>query len=145
MLTALYYPNVTISSGLLKNALFLWDRLEYIAPDANFEPVYSDRQLRDAAKTITERHVPSKKCKREVQEAIVELLERPLPNWFFVKDLPPEQRYSFYPLKFCPETWDALLKKGLAESMGDGFDTSVLALHSCPCWQTPVQARNDVW
>jgi hypothetical protein len=48
MLTALYYPHTTISHGLVKNALFLWDRIEYIAPYDGFRPDYQDPELTSA-------------------------------------------------------------------------------------------------
>jgi hypothetical protein len=124
MFTALYYPHVKISSDLVKNALFLWDRVEYIAPWPDYEPFYDDRQLGEAVKVITGQHVPSEKVKHEANEAIIELLKQPLPDWFFVKDLPVENRYSLYPAKFCPETWELLQSKDLAVPIGDGFETS---------------------
>jgi len=125
MFTALYYPHVTMSPALVKNALFLWDRLEFVAPDKNFEPFYEDTELQYAVRAISERHVPSEAEKQQTNDAIIELLNKPLPGWFFVKDLPVQHRYAFYPAKFCSETWELLSQKNLAQSVGDGFETSV--------------------
>jgi hypothetical protein len=47
-----------------------------------------------------------------------------LPDWFYVKDLPEDRRYTFYPEKFCPDTWRRLKSAKLAEPIGDGFETS---------------------
>ena len=59
MPTALYYPHVTMSSNLVKNAFFLWDRLEFIAPTKDFDPYYQDEELGKAVKLISKEHVPS--------------------------------------------------------------------------------------
>jgi hypothetical protein len=53
MLTALYYPHTTISPGLVKNALFLWDRIEYIAPYDGFRPDYQDPELSEALQSFS--------------------------------------------------------------------------------------------
>ena len=38
MYTSLYYPHATIrSEAVIKNALLLWDNLEFIAPWEDFE------------------------------------------------------------------------------------------------------------
>jgi hypothetical protein len=64
MLTALYYPHVNMSSGLLKNALFLWDKIEYIAPRRHFEPWYQDEELNTAVKLFATPRVPSDEEKK---------------------------------------------------------------------------------
>ena len=124
MQTALYYPHVKMGESLVKNALFLWDRVEYIAPDDYFEPRYEDKELSEAVKLITERHVPNKTEQKEANKAIVDLLETGLPDWFCIKDLPEHLRYSFYPKKFCPDTWELLEEAYLAKKVGDGYETS---------------------
>jgi len=125
MLTALYYPHVKMSDGLVKNSLFLWDHIEYIAPHDHFEePWYQDPHIRDAVKLIATQRVPSPKEKDQVDAAIVDLLSLPLPNWFYVKDIPDGLRYNFYPRKLSEETWEKLQRTHLAEPVSDGYNTS---------------------
>ena len=54
----------------------------------------------------------------------MELLELPLPDWFYVKRIPERLKYGFFPKKFAPETWELLEKSALAEVVGDGYATS---------------------
>jgi hypothetical protein len=125
MLTALYYPHVTIGAGLVRNALFLWDRIEYIGPHEEFSPQYEDAEVGEAVKRFGALHVPSKQQQAEAGRAIIELLKLGgLPPWFYVENIPPELRYKFYPEKLGLDTWDLLKKEKLAEEIGDGFDTS---------------------
>ena len=124
MKTALYYPHVKMGESLVKNALFLWDRVEYIAPNDYFEPRYEDEGLSNAVKLLTVRHIPNEAEQTEANNAIVDLLETGLPDWFFVKDLPEHMRYSFFPRKFCSDTWKLLEEANLAEQVGDGYETS---------------------
>lgn len=124
MFSALYYPHVSMSPDLFKNALFLWDKIEYIAPDKYFRPWYKDAEMNEAVDFFAERHVPSNEEKRQCNRAILDLLSRPLPEWFYVTDISINHRYSFYPEKFCPETWEMLKSKKLAVAIGDGFETS---------------------
>ena len=124
MLTALYYPHVNISAELFKNALFLWDKIEYIAPNEWFQPSYVDGELGEAIRSYAERHVPSPEEREQADEAILDLLQRPLPAWFYVEDVPEELRYTIYPAKFNPETWRKHTSEKLAQSIGDGYETS---------------------
>ncbi len=80
MFTALYYPHITISHDLVKNSLFLWDRLEYIVPESACDPTYEDESLRDAVHTIAVPHVPSPESRRAAEKAIFEVIQLPLPT-----------------------------------------------------------------
>ncbi len=125
MFTALYYPHITISHDLVKNSLFLWDRLEYIVPESACDPTYEDESLRDAVHTIAVPHVPSPESRRAAEKAIFEVIQLPLPDWFFIKNVPEEQRYSIYLGKLGPTTCAMLSEKGLGETIYDSeFITS---------------------
>lgn len=125
MLTALYYPHINISKDLFKNALFLWDKIEYISPGGFFEPNYSDIELGEAVRSLTKRYVPTKEEKQQANDAIIDLLKQPLPDWFFVKDLPDNLRYGLYTEKFNSDTWERLEEEGLVQKINDGeFKTS---------------------
>lgn len=119
MFAALYYPHVNMSKDLFKNALFLWDKIEYISPGGFFEPNYSDVELGEAVHSLTERYVPTNKEKQQANDAIIDLLKQPLPHWFFVKDLPNHLRYGLYTEKFNPDTWERLEEEGLVQKLND--------------------------
>lgn len=125
MLAALYYPHVKISKDLFKNALFLWDKIEYISPSRDFESHYLDSELEEAVRSFSEKYIPTSKQKQQANDAIVDLLKQPLPDWFFVKDIPDHLRYGLYAEKFNPDTWERLREERLAEKIDDGeFETS---------------------
>ncbi|MEB3308862.1 MAG: hypothetical protein VKJ02_01365 [Snowella sp.] len=125
MLAALYYPHVKMSKNLFKNALFLWDKIEYISPDNHFEPHYSDSELGEAVRSFSQKYIPTSDQKQQTNDAIIDLLKHPLPNWFFVKDVPDYLRYSVYTEKFSARTWERLCEEGLAEKINDEeFETS---------------------
>ncbi len=126
MLTALYYPHIAMSEGLLKNALFLWDQLDFLAPYSSFESQehYKDERLQEAASLITRPCAPSTRQYDESHEAVCDFLSLPLPPWFHVADVPDAQRYWFYPEKHARRTWEALEDKGLAEYRNDRYETS---------------------
>jgi hypothetical protein len=113
MRRALYYPHTEIREGtqegenLLKRALLLWDKLEYIAPDENYTPYYSDRRFAEAIDVIGKRHVPTDEEKNIVHSHIEEFLARPkMPEVFYYHGQP--EPYEIYPQKFSDRTWRLL-------------------------------------
>jgi hypothetical protein len=81
--------------------------------------------MNEAMDSFAERHVPSTKEKRQCNESILDLLQHPLPDWFYVTDIPIDNRYKFYPEKLCPDTWEMIKSKKLAAPIVDGVETSV--------------------
>jgi len=124
MLTALYYPNTTISPGLVKNALFLWDRIEYIAPWDGFKPDYQDRELGEAVQGFSAPLVPTESEKQQVDKVVADLIESGLPEWFYVEKVPENLRYGIYPDKLLKNTREMLERRKLARGMQDRFETS---------------------
>lgn len=125
-LSALYYPHITIENeGLLKNAMFLWDRIEVICPfgDFPFRPHAEDH--RAAFDLIAHPLQPSEEEMQNAHEAILEIAERPLPDWFFPERVKKEFHYHVYPGKFLPETWEALRRTKLAQPTMTSVDPPV--------------------
>lgn len=110
MRTALYYPHTKIQSeGLLKTALLLWDRLEFIVPSPNHKPHYTNKQVSEAIELIGVQRHPSEEEKRELHAQIEDFATRPLPPAFYYRPAHPDYReYAVYPEKLLPETWDLL-------------------------------------
>jgi hypothetical protein len=118
MLTALYYPHTRIkNAGLIKNALLLWDRIEYISPNLDWQPapVANAPHLNRAVDLIVRPYLPSAEEKRLAHEAILELANSNLPEWFFVDQVDESLQYDMYHEKFLTETWDVLQDSKLAK------------------------------
>ena len=111
MRSALYYPHTTVESvELVKSALLLWDRLEFIVPWTSFRAKYDDPLVERAMELIGRARYPSDAEKREAHEHIEDLVTRPLPPDFFLStDRPSDfEAYEIYPQKLLPETWHLL-------------------------------------
>jgi|GEM_PF-1325846 hypothetical protein len=116
MSTALYYPHSRIENeALVKTSLVLFDRVEWIAPDDNYEPKYDDPRLKQAMKIIEDRHIPNDQEKELAHAHVERLVSQPLPDWFVFKPTEPETAndfryppYEILPDKFLTKTWDLL-------------------------------------
>ncbi len=124
MLTALYYPHVTMKPSLAKNALFLWDRIEYIAPYDGFKPPYKDSELGEVVQAFAVPRIPTNDEKRLVDDTITDLIKSGLPDWFYVQKVPQRRRYDLYPEKLMRDTWKKLERHSLAQGMQECFETS---------------------
>src|SRR5713101_2612651 len=99
MRRALYYPHTEIpetreGERILKRALLLWDKLEYIAPYSDFRPYYADHSFNEAIELIGLPHVPDEAEKRDVHEQVEELVTRPnLPDVFYYRGHVPYEIY----------------------------------------------------
>jgi hypothetical protein len=133
MYTALYYPHTKIrAENLMKTALLLWDRVEYICPEDFVPEPYDNKVMAQAADLVTQPHIPSAKEKAETHEVVKGLLSKPLPDWFrFDPDI-PIPLYPILPGKFLDETWRALIQQGLAKLNPEpvpGYDFTDYMLH----------------
>jgi hypothetical protein len=130
MFTALFYPSFTVSESLFKNALLLWDRIEYISPNKDTSGCYQDPLMQTAASEYAIPRVPSQSEKQQAHDAIIELLDHPLPQWFFLDqhEIEKEVRFPISPEKFLPKTWDAIAAKGLIRDAETGLTRDALGL-----------------
>lgn len=119
--TALYYPHIAIENeGLLKNALLLWDNVELICPFGQFPREPNGSAQRDAFAVIARPLQPSEEDRKNAHDALIELADSDLPDWFFPEHVNENLRYTIYPGKFMPETWEALQQTKLARpKVGD--------------------------
>jgi hypothetical protein len=126
--SALYYPHTgTQDEDLLKTALLLWDRLEYISPFEDFRISSDSRDVAEAFELIGHPHVPSDAEKAEAHTEITTLVSGAVPEYLAFEPSNPNLRYLIYPQKFLPETWDVLRQSRLAETYRVGeFDDYVL-------------------
>lgn len=113
--SALYYPHTEVREPeLMKAALLLWDRLEYIQPFSGYAPHYQSRDMQEAAEIICSPHLPNDREKSAAHDLIMTLAEGELPEWFLFR-LDAEDDYSVYPQKLLYETWNGLRAAGLVE------------------------------
>jgi hypothetical protein len=111
MRSALYYPHTTVESeDLLKIALLLWDRLEYIVPWPNFDVRYASPPAARAMELIGTEHLPGEDEKRAAHSRLQELVSGKLPPQFYFKKKrnQPHEPYEMYPQKLLPDSWKLL-------------------------------------
>lgn len=125
MYSALYYPHINIKdNNLIRNALLLWDKLEYITPTKYHTCSHNDNDYNDALSIISEPHVPSVEEKKSAHEAIEELVTSELPPEFSFNPEKPWNFYNIYPQKLLPKTWEMLHELQLTRKHNDNFLTS---------------------
>jgi hypothetical protein len=102
VLSALYYPHTHIrNENLLKNALLLWDEVEYISPYKNFDfHAIQDRTFLQAMEIICVPHVPTRNEQNIVHSRLNEVLAAGVPDWMVQKEIPQSLRQQMYPRSF---------------------------------------------
>jgi hypothetical protein len=147
MRSALYYPHTTVGSEhLIKTALLLWDRLEYIVPWQDFKPHYGRRDVAKAMELIGVAHPPQEDEKRETHTRLKELVTRKLPPQFYWSLHGSREPYGIYPQKFLPDSWELLRKAKLSggfQSSGDPGMTDFGGLMVMSILAVAVPARRE--
>lgn len=119
MYSALYYPHKEIrNESILKNALLLWDRIDYITP-FELDGYHGPDELASAHNLIANGRVPQESEKRLAHDAILELATSDLPENYFMTEHVRDDDYQIYPAKFMRETWEALEETRLATRIHD--------------------------
>jgi hypothetical protein len=125
MLSALYYPHIHIEDKkLIRNALLLWDKLEYISPTQYDTIWHTDSNYEEALKLISGPYVPTEIEKESAHEIIIKLAQSNLPDWFFFKPENKDLLYNIYPQKFLGKTWQSLQELNLAGEKRKYVNTS---------------------
>ena len=126
MESALYFPFTEPhrEEQFLKNALFLWNSVDFIVPYRDFSTHQSDNEMAEAFEIIRHNYVPTDKDKQRIHAELVDFCNGAVPDSLIFK--PKEVRpYGFYPQKLLPETWDLLANSNLAKiAAKDGEVTS---------------------
>jgi hypothetical protein len=122
-LSALYYPHISIENeGLLKNALFLWDQIELICPFENLPYQPENPEQRAAFASIARPLRPSIEEMQAAHEAILEVANSSLPDWFFPTRVNPNLHYYLHPEKFLSKTWEELQRTKLVQRVFTAID-----------------------
>jgi len=124
MYSALYYPHTVVgNSEVLRSALLLWDRLEFIVPwsDYDLKSKDNDSSVDEALELIGVAKSPSWSEQQEAHKLVEELVTSSLPNDFLLDDIPSDDEYLIYPQKFLPETWSILSDVKLAIPDSEGL------------------------
>lgn len=115
MRAAVYYPHTTIrNEELLKSALLMWDRVEFISPWPGFRPSYPSRAIAEAMELVGLAHVPTDIQKREAHQHILEMIETKVPPEFVLRNRRKADHYEVYPEKLLPETWQELRRASMS-------------------------------
>jgi hypothetical protein len=120
MRSALYYPHSTVGSErLVKTALLLWDKLEYIVPWLHFSPRYTSYNVERAMEVIGAQHYPDEEEKRQAHVKLWELIGSHLPPQFYFDQRHDghDNYYETYSEKLLPESWQLLQKYRLAGNL----------------------------
>jgi hypothetical protein len=114
MRSALYYPFTSVEDeALIKTALLLWDRLEFIVPWQSFRPEYHNRNIQQAMELIGVPHCPTDDEKKNAHKHVEELVSRHLPPHFYINK-EGYRPYEIYPEKLMGETWRLLEESQLS-------------------------------
>lgn len=112
MYTSLYYPHTRIrNENIVKQALFLWDQLEYISPTKGFVNTHAEK-WREAGEMMIKPYVPSDDVKELAHDIIIKLANSDLPKWFLFNPT-DNNRYEIYPEKLLRKTWRELQRSKL--------------------------------
>ena len=114
---ALYFPHTTPrNKSLLKEALLLWDELEYIVPWRHFHPNTEDVEIVNVLNVIGRPHVPSEAAKERTHKRLTRLVEMGLPARYLFQ--PDQDSAPIYVEKLPRKTWHML---GEAKMLGRSF------------------------
>lgn len=130
METAIYYPSIGCNNReLVKEALFLWDKLEFIVPDSGI-PLTSgsdDKQLNEAIELVGHRLVPSKEAKEIAHNEILDVVSLPDTSKLKFELSDSRGMHGIYPQKFMNKTWEELKSRNLyCDGTGDFSSSYVL-------------------
>jgi hypothetical protein len=123
MRSALYYPHTSIrNEKLVKTALLLWDRLEYIVPWPHFRSHHADIRVARAMELIGVPHFPDDDEKQEAHTRLKELVSRRLPPQFYFNRRRSKEYFEMYPEKLLPDSWQLLQKVRLSGKLPLNYD-----------------------
>ncbi len=115
MQSAIYFPftEPRHHALFLKNALFLWDSVDFVVPWRDFSSSYPDKETAEAFEMIGRNYVPTDDDKRRIHDELMDFCTGDIPDSLFFQ-LERSEVYGFYPQKLFPETWDMLVESKLA-------------------------------
>lgn len=117
---ALYYPHTNITDkSIIKNALLLWDQIEYITPSEKWKHIkFPSKYFNEAIEIVSVPHFPTNNERKIVHNRLESLISNGLPAWFF-PDFKGRDRsfhpYSVYETKLDYMTWNLLKDRSLAK------------------------------
>ena len=103
MNSAIYYPSIGCTNkDFLKEALFLWDQLEFIVPDEgiSISDDTGDREVEEAIELIGHKLIPSEEAKKIAHKEIMDLVHSSDPNKLSFDLTDTKGMYGIYPRKF---------------------------------------------
>jgi hypothetical protein len=112
---AIYYPFADVTNdSILKAGLVLWDKLQFIAPWKGYEPRSPNSLTSRIHEILVEPFHLTDGMKARVHDEIEELLGSDLPSWFWKVPKKKQHRYTIYPDKILPKTWQLLRRSHYA-------------------------------
>lgn len=131
MSSALYYPFTSpVREPLLKSALFLWDKVDFIVPHHNFARNSGSRYKDEALEIIGRNYVPTDRDKSGLHEEMKKVCNGPLAQTLRVRPEDQSPRLGFHPEKLGDLTWEMLADAGLVDFFPGG-EASTSSLLGC--------------
>lgn len=125
MTTGLYFPHTSCNDKpLLKSALFLFDKLEYIVPWKEYHVIDApnDPQIRRAIEIIGRPIVPTSSEQEQAHKEIEQVCKGRIASKLNFKPSKTTEKYLIFPQKFDQRTWELLKNKKLIKQLGEEFD-----------------------
>jgi len=116
METAIYYPSIGCNNKeLVKEALFLWDKLEFIVPDRGMSLTSGsdDKELNEAIELVGHRLVPSEEAKEIAHNEILDVVSLPDKSKLKFELSDSKGMHGIFPQKFMNKTWGELKSRNL--------------------------------
>jgi hypothetical protein len=122
MRAALYYPHSEVrSEKFIRNALLIWDSLEYIAPFHGYLPHYKDYRIAEAMEIIGRPRVVTEEEQIRVHSMVEDMLEKGVSDIFRYSPADREI-YELWPQKIAYSTYQLLGEHGLTAGALDNQD-----------------------
>lgn len=125
MHTALYFPHTACTDKtILKNALFLFDTLEFIEPWKGYSKEHppGDAHIAEALELIGKPIVPTQGEQSAAHKEIKQVCKGKVARKLNFRPSKKTGEYLIFPQKFHAKTWDLLTNKGLAQQLGEDVD-----------------------
>lgn len=122
MLSALYYPHSEIrNENLIKQALLLWDSVEYIVPFNDYRFRSNNRDLEEAIDIVGVPRIVDSVEKAAIHDKVASLIADGLPDVFKYREKRNLilERNGVFAQKFLPRTWALIADAGLVGKRED--------------------------
>ena len=122
---ALYYPFTGPESGkFIKEALLLWESVEFIVPWKGYKQRVSTKEEEEAIELVGKNYVPTEDDQNAAHQELEDFCTGPNASNSAFQLENPNVNYEFYPQKLLSETWEMLSQSKMADVSRSGGEIS---------------------